>query len=189
MAQDIRDLLKKDASISKETMPQGHEERFLDKLEGALPKQSRNNSSYLWKIAASVVIFLGVGYAAFQFKGEPVVKPSDDAPQAIAQLKTLGDISPDLKKVEDYYLANINLELAKMPVNDHNKELVDSYIAKLEKLNEEYKKLSLELTENGPSELTINALIDNLKMRLNLLHRLREQLKDLSDDNEEQVIS
>ena len=189
MAQDIRELLKKDASISKEKMPAGHQKRFLEKLEESIPQKPKNDYSYWWKIAASVVVFLGLGYAAFQLKGNQPVEVIEDSPQEMAQLKTLGDISPDLKKVEDYYLASINLELAKMPVNDDNKELVDSYIAKLEKLNEEYKKLSLELTENGPSELTINALIDNLKMRLNLLQRLREQLKDLSSDEEEQVIS
>jgi hypothetical protein len=54
-------------------------------------------------------------------------------------------------------------------------------VLRLEELNKEYDRLSVELTENGPNELTVSALIDNLKLRLNLLYRLKEQLKDLND--------
>ena len=89
-------------------------------------------------------------------------------------------MSPGLKKVEDYYLASINLELSKVKYTDGNKDVFDGYIEQLNILNKEYKTLSVELTENGPSELTVNALIDNLKYRLNLLYRLREQLNVLN---------
>ena len=59
----------------------------------------------------------------------------------------------------------------------------------LDELDKEYKHLSVELTESGPTELTVNALIDNLKFRLNLLYRLRAQLKQLntSENNTEEV--
>ena len=72
--------------------------------------------------------------------------------------------------------------------DNENKEVFDGYIEQLNTLNNEYENLSVELTENGPSELTVNALIDNLKYRLNLLYRLREQLNELNasefSDNE-----
>jgi len=50
----------------------------------------------------------------------------------------------------------------------------------LEALNKEYNRLSLELTESGPNELTVSALVDNLKLRLNLLYRLKNQLNQLN---------
>merc|ERR1711974_453883 len=105
------------------------------------------------------------------------------------QLKSLGDVSPDLKKVEDYYLANINLELSKIKQTPENKELFDGYVIRLAELNQEYKRLSVELTENGPNELTVSALIDNLKLRLNLLYRLKEQLHDLNASAEAKINS
>jgi hypothetical protein len=92
----------------------------------------------------------------------------------------LGDVSPGLKKVEDYYLASINLELSKIEYTPETKDLFDGYVVQLEELDKEYKRLSVELTQSGPSELTVNALIDNLKFRLNLLYRLRAQLKELN---------
>lgn len=180
MAQDIRKLFENDNKLSNEQMPKGHEVRFLSKLDEALPetKDEGFRSSFM-KIAASVVIFLGLGYGAYEFMNKPPV--TSDEPQEIVELKTLGDVSPDLKKVEDYYLANINLELSKIKLTPENKEIFDSYVNRLQELNEEYNVLSKELTEDGPNERTVDALINNLKFRLDLLYRLKEQLKEIND--------
>jgi len=177
MAQDIRDLLKQDLKEQNKKMPENHEARFLDKLNKALPEQQKPKFNWL-QIAASIVLFVGLGYGGFTYFNNPVV-PIDNNTIVVAD-KSLGDVSPDLKKVEDYYLANINLELSKVKLTPENKEMFDGYVQRLEDLKKEYSKLSVELTKNGPDEQTINALIDNLKFRLNLLHRLKEQLKTLS---------
>jgi len=178
MAQDIRDLLKDDSQDENKQMPKNHESRFLDKLNEALPENEKSKFNWL-SIAASVVVLIGLSFGAFQYfgNGTPVV----DETQTVAATKSLGDVSPDLKKVEDYYLANINLELSKIELTPENKDMFDGYVQRLEDLKKEYNTLSIELTENGPNEQTINALINNLKFRLNLLHRLKEQLKTLSN--------
>ena len=181
MAQDIRDLLKQDLQEQNKKMPENHEARFLDKLNKVLPEQQKSKFNWL-QIAASIVLFVGLGFGAFKYFNNPVVL-EDNNNTTFANTKTLGDVSPDLKKVEDYYLANINLELSKVKLTPENKEMFDGYVQRLEDLKKEYKKLSVELTQNGPNEQTINALIDNLKFRLNLLHRLKEQLKRLSTLN------
>ena len=180
MAQDIRDLLKDDTKQSKDRMPEGHESRFLNKLESELPENQ--NSSWSWmQIAASIVIVFGLSFGAYKYFEKPVaIQVVDtDTKSEETPTKTLGDISPDLKKVEDYYLANINFELSKVKLTPENKGLIDGYISQLDALNKEYKRISLELTKSGPNELTVNALITNLKFRLNLMYRLKEQLKTL----------
>ncbi|WP_299226518.1 hypothetical protein [uncultured Psychroserpens sp.] len=182
MGQDIRRLFENENKDSQEKMEQGHEARFLKKLDDAFPETSIKKRFSIWQIAASIVILISLSYGAFKFfqipeKIEPELAKQDTSNDAI---KSLGDISPDLKKVENYYLANINLELSKVKLTPDNKELFDGYVLKLEELNEEYKRLSVELTENGPNELTVSALIDNLKIRLSLLYRLKEQLRDLN---------
>ena len=161
MAQDIRDLFKEEQKTLQDKMPDNHQVRFLDKLNKALPVGSKSRYNGL-RMAAITPTNNNVAAT------EPVVT------------KTLGDVSPGLKKVEDYYLASINLELSKIKYAPETKELFDRYIEQLNFLNNEYRNLSIELTENGPSELTVNALIDNLKYRLNLLYRLREQLQELT---------
>ena len=156
MAQDIRDMFKNDR-ISDKVMPKDHQERFLKKLNEALP-EAKNASIKWYNIAASVALNTKEANAS--------------------ETKTLGDVSPGLKKVEDYYLASINLELSKIQYTPETKDLFEGYLKQLEELNLEYQRLSTVLTEYGPTELTVNALIDNLKFRLNLLYRLREQLKE-----------
>ena len=166
MAQDLKKMFNDDRELKTGKMPEGHEARFLKKLEKELPAQSINKRFSVWSIAASVVILFGLSFGAYRFFEKPI--------ENIA------------KKVEDYYVANINLELASVKLTSENKELFDSYIVRLEELNNEYKRLSIELTESGPNELTVSALIDNLKLRLNLLYRLKEQLNELNTSDNHQ---
>jgi hypothetical protein len=194
MAQDLKKLFEEDRLKIRNGMPKGHEARFLNKLEKELPVASNRPRQgvvkkrfSIWSLAASVVVLLGLTFGAYQFFKIPQAIP--DTEDKVVTLKSLGDVSPDLKKVENYYVANINMELANVKLTPENKDLFDSYVLRLEVLNKEYKRLSVELTENGPNELTVNALIDNLKLRLNLLYRLKEQLKELKTPDENQNLS
>ncbi|MBP0903609.1 hypothetical protein ACFSKN_03395 [Mariniflexile gromovii] len=176
MAQEIRALFK-DEAHEQETMPKNHQKRFLKKLDAALPVEK---PKFNWlKIAASIVVLLGMSFGAYNFFKQDMPVPNNVVTQSV-ETKTLGDVSPGLKKVEDYYLASINFELSKIEYTPETKELFDGYVVQLEELDKEYKRLSVELTQSGPSELTVNALIDNLKFRLSLLYRLRAQLKELN---------
>jgi len=187
MAKDIRELFKNDNQQSNKQMSHGHEARFLDKLDQALPQKKQSNWTFL-NIAASIVIIIGLGFGGYTFfkqDANPITIVDTEQPKpetnTTTKTMTLGDISPDLKKVEDYYVANINLELSKLKLTPENKELFDGYVLRLEELNAEYKSLSTELTDNGPDEHTVNALIQNLKFRLNLMYRLKEQLNQLNN--------
>jgi len=189
MAQDLKRLFENEEKNSQLTMSEGHETRFLEKLNNALPEETSIKKRFsVLKIAASIVVLIGLAFGAYKFSQQPksienqVVNNQNHTNEN--QLKSLGDISPDLKNVEDYYLANINLELSKIKQTPENKELFEGYVIRLAELNQEYKRLSIELTENGPNELTVSALIDNLKLRLNLLYRLKEQLHDLNVSEE-----
>lgn len=191
MAQDLKKMFEEDRLKIQNGMPKGHEARFLNKLEKeqAQPATSIKKRFSFWNIAASIVVLVSLSFGAYQFLKAPVeIEIPDENKQAVT-LKSLGDVSPDLKKVEDYYVANINLELANVKLTPENKDLFDSYIVRLEELNKEYNRLSVELTEHGPNELTVSALIDNLKLRLNLLYRLKEQLKELNTSDEHQNLS
>ncbi|WP_439151559.1 hypothetical protein [Winogradskyella sp.] len=186
MAQDLRNLFGEDHKEQHVKMSEGHEARFLQKLDRELPKGNKGRHFNFFNIAASVIVLLGLSYGAFQFFQGTNVDTNEEQP-VVTNLKTLGDVSPDLKKVEDFYLASINLELSKVELTPDTKELFDGYVERLKELNEEYDRLTIELNENGPNEETLNALIDNLKFRLNLVMRLKEQLQEFSDDSFKEV--
>ena len=139
-------------------------------------------------------MILGLSFGAYQFlnnSGVDIPEGTEivNGGESKKDIKSMGEVVPDLKRVEDYYLASINLELSKVQMTPENKDLVDGYIQRLKELNDEYDNLILELNENGPNEATLDALIDNLKFRLNLVMRLKEKLQEFNDDAFEQVIT
>ncbi|MBT8305210.1 MAG: hypothetical protein KJP09_12120 [Bacteroidia bacterium] len=188
MNRDIRELLEEDSRLSKGEMPEGHEDRFIQKLEEELPIK-KSNPFFFLKIAAGLVLFMGLGYTIYnEMDGNQVNPDVVETKDNRLNIQSLGDISPDLQKVENYYLANINMELAKMEYAPENMELINGYLKRLSDLNKEYERLNKELAENGPNVETVEALINNLKLRLNLLQRLKEQLNELNNEQNENFI-
>ena len=124
-----------------------------------------------------VILFLGFGAVnVFSPKSDEHSKSTyvDEASTAI----TLGDLSPAFKKIESFYLASIQHQLNMIDTtSDH--ELVRNYMNRLDVLNNDYLLLNKELNESGPNEANVNALIDNLKLRLELLFKLKNKLKEL----------
>lgn len=188
MAQDIKDLLKKEPLHIQKGLSDGHEARFLERLDAALPtdeKVEKKRSFSFYTIAAAVIVLVSLSVLLYQqlsdtpFDSNTEVTTTDTAKNNKPSLKSLGDISPDLKKIEDYYVASINYELTQVEVSEIGKQLFDSYMQKLAQLNEEHKVLQQELTDIGPNEQTINAMIDNLQFRLKLLYQLKEKLNEL----------
>lgn len=187
MGQDIREMMR-DYKPSNAGLSKGHQERFRQKLEQA-DGNAKRPDIYMWmRIAALLVVALGIG-SYFYFNNGELVRDNklvnnDNANEIPAASRiTLGDLSPDLKKVEDYYIAGINIQLASLDVTDSNRELVDSYMEKLAELDNDYNSLNLELNETGPTEATITALIDNLQLRLELLFKLKKKLQELKNQN------
>ncbi|WP_010178678.1 hypothetical protein [Aquimarina agarilytica] len=199
MGQDIRELLQGDLFKDQSSVDinDNHELRFLDKLNEAFPDEVngaddvvvlKKNTNWYMSIAASVVVTIGLG--AYVFTGlnttNKVQQPDDLNVYNMsvvneAVLPSLADVSPEFKKVEDYYLTSINVELAQLKINDDNKSVVDSFMQHLSQLDEEYKTLQKELRQDGTNSQTLEALIQNLQMRLELLQQLKEKLKNLHE--------
>ncbi len=194
MAQDLRDLFKGQDQNSDIKLPNDHQLRFEERLEKALPRDEqpivsieKKTDRTLWmKIAAVLIIALGVLWFVKDDKdgnnkdgltGTDAISTSKEVIEDRPVL--LSDISPDFKKVEDYYMGNIKLELARLDSTDDNKELIDSFMKQLAKLDAEYELLNSEIIEGGVSEETVMAMIDNLKLRLELLFKLKSKLKEL----------
>ena len=189
MEQDLREMFKKENQEQKFTINNGHEERFLEKLQQSLPDGKKRSRTWL-KVAASIVVMLSVGVGYFLLNEnsnvENTVVDSNQINEEQTEF-TFGDLSPDLKKVENYYVANINLELARLEVSPDTKDLIDGFMEQLNNLNLEYKTLNTELKELGPNDQTITALIENLQLRLQLLQKLKRKLNELKLSKNEQI--
>ncbi len=190
MSQDLRELFERDRSRTHR-MPEGHEARFEERLASAFPQ--RRGVSWGWLgVAASVVALLGFGI--WVFRPEPVIPNGTEQVVSQDSVKTrnglsLGDLSPDLRKVEQYYTANISLELASLDISPGNKKMADDYMSRLRELDTEYQSLVEELNQFGPNEETISAMIRNFQMRLDLLQKLKAKLNELKQSKNETVSS
>lgn len=199
MGQDIRELFEKEGQFSEAKLSANHVENFQKKLDEAFPKEKKRFS--FLRIAASIVFVIAGSYFVYTMmspeesnlsNGETVVEQPNDHKvndNSTPVSLSLGDISPDLKKVEQYYVTNINYELSQLPVNDENKQLLEGFLGKLSELDNEYKQLTLELNQIGPNEKTVNALIENLQLKLQLLYQLKSKLKELKESKNEQFIN
>ncbi len=185
MAQDLREIFEKDRKSEKFAIKKGHESRFMSRLEQELPETPSEKGSstfFRWQIAASLIVLVGLGI--YFFAGDKDTDPVDNNFKNVNATETkrvisLGDLSPDLKKIESYYVTNINLQLSDLEFNADNKALVDGYMVQLAELDAEYNRLNTELNEIGPNDDTISALITNLQLRLQLLQKLKTKLNQL----------
>ena len=189
MAQDIREMLRNQDSDSTEKLNKGHIKRFEARLNKELPQKKSHSSYYFLSIAAVLVVALGIGL--FFFNNPGAVTTDTEIVDTPAQETTeeellnekqfqLSDVSPEFKQIENYYLASINMELAKLEINNDNKALIDAFMLQLEELDKEYQRLNAELTEN-PNEQTVEAMIANLQLRLELLLKLKNKLKEIKN--------
>ncbi|NQX78699.1 hypothetical protein [Gilvibacter sp.] len=191
MAQDIRDLLQRDAENEQAQLSADHQDKFARLLDERLPEKKK--PMFLWlKVAAIGILLLGIGYILMtNSSGEPQEQmaveetvPADNQDNQ-ETTKGLSDFSPEFKKLEDYYTRSITMGIASLEVNPENQELIDGYMRRLSTLDKEYKRLNAELVNVGPNDLTVNALIDNLKLRLELLLKLKNKLRELKSANNE----
>ncbi len=200
MARDIKKMFENYTPEPME-LPKGHEARFEAKLEKAFSENisEEKSTSFQWlKIAAVAIVFFAVSFFGYQQLSKTGGNIPNDPKESVVDTNTennnqsdtpkltLADISPDLKKVQDYYMTGINVQLASLKITDENKELVDGYMQRLSELDKEYTALNAELSNVGPTEATVTALIDNLKIRLDLLFKLKNKLKELKNQNNDE---
>ena len=172
---DIKTIIAQSTVEDVDGLSPNHRAIFEKKLQHIKPLKPK--PGYSWKAIAFVLVFFGLGVVKLVMpltSDSSVVSSTDEA----SSIVTLGDLSPAFKKIETFYLASIQQQLNMIDVSsDH--ELVVSYMSRLDVLNKDYELLTNELNTYGPNEAYINALIDNLKLRLELLFKLKSKLKAL----------
>ncbi|EDM44841.1 hypothetical protein SCB49_01934 [unidentified eubacterium SCB49] len=192
MKQDLREMMR-NAPDEKQQLSAGHEDRFAAMLakEFGTEKQKTKTPWIQWAVAAMLIIGLGFfGWNAINTPSIDGVEMVDaDTVTEVDKQVTMADISPELKQIENFYKTSINVQLASLEFSEENQELVDGYMQRLGDLDNAYKQLSIEMAEVGPTEATLTAQIDNLKFRLELLFKLKEKLKELKNQNNEQFNS
>lgn len=182
MQKDIRKILEENKTTEQVELSTNHRARFQQKMMKELHEETSSKKNYSkWLVAASIIVLVGLGIT-FYPKNSTITEDE----QPITKELSLGSISPELKTIESYYVNSINYEISNLDINDNNKEILEGYLAKVSELTNEYKSLTKELNTKGVNDEIINALINNLQLRLQLLQRLKKQLNDFKKLNSKQ---
>jgi hypothetical protein len=148
-----------------------HIDRFSKKLTF---KKQKKNYSFIYAIAASVIVILGI--SLFYTNNE---KP-----------KELKFASKETKQTDSIFTVLIEHQLDKIKAkkSPENEKIINDALQQMKSLDSDYEKITHELEVNGESKPIIYAMISNLQTRIsflqNVLQHLEEtdKLKNLNDE-------
>jgi hypothetical protein len=123
----------------------------------------------LWR-AAAVIAFFVLGYAALRYdfrgKGEE---------QASVEIKK---INPELAEVEVYYTSLIDQK--RKELKEINPAAYDEFEKDFAKLDSAYQQLRKDFKKSPNQEQVSNAMIQNLRLRIEILERQIEILEKIN---------
>jgi hypothetical protein len=158
-------------------------EGLWENIESQLDKREKKIgvfSSKSWmKIAASLTLLLTVGWLAASY-----INTNSKGPVRYA----LSDISPELAETEYYYANQISEKLAMIQTSNAGVDLF--VLENLDLLDSAYIELQQDLKDNADNEEVINAMIQNYRIKLQILEKTLSKIrqKEQKEDPNEIII-
>ncbi len=121
----------------------------------------------IWKAAAIFIVVVGLGLIMFS-KGPNSERYADGI--------ALSELSPELAEAEIYYSQLIEEKLQILQTS--NSDVKKLVIADLSVLDSAYQELKHDLKDNADNEEVVNAMIQNYRIKLEILEQILEELND-----------
>lgn len=142
----------------------GHFERFSTRLS-----QNKESKFNFWKplaIAASLLLLISFGW-----------------PYVFTNSLDLKDVSPKMAETQSYFVSVISQELKKINGLEtaNNKKVIKDALAQINILENDYKKLSIQLKESDENNRIINAMIDNYQKRIAILKSVLKRINNIKE--------
>ncbi|MGB0522909.1 MAG: hypothetical protein ACPGJS_08105 [Flammeovirgaceae bacterium] len=153
-----------DFELPTELSAGGFDELWNDIDQGitAQEKQAKRLSlfsSKAWKVAAMLILTIGLAWLAFQWK----------------HTSTMANANPEWMETEQFYTSQIN---EKMQVLEAKRaELDGTVFDDLNMLDSAFKELKDDLQDNADNEEVIEAMIQNYRIKLQLLEEILREIE------------
>jgi hypothetical protein len=166
----------RDLFEGKEPM-EGHFERFNWKLEKRLHSYSTKRSIVPYLLRAAIVTILVTLSSLWTW---------DHFIRADSKRMTLGQVSPQYKEVENYYVHQVNLQESELLNVDlkNNPEQKMELVNEMKSMDSVYVQLQKELKANPNDERIINAMIEHYQTKLEVMTYIVNQLKAIRNGNQ-----
>lgn len=167
MKRDIRNLFENEEVQNTKQLPEHHRVEFLARLK----RQSKRKQKPYFRlsVAAVLLIALTIGFNVFKTESE-----SEETAPILAQIETL----------EATYLADIETEWQNFIAIAEDEVLVERFRKKLKELDADYKDIAVQFKTDTNNILVIEALVDNLQTRLQILKDIQKHIKILNQKSE-----
>jgi hypothetical protein len=155
----------------------GHFERFNRKLEMRFHTVTVKRSIVPYLLRAAVVTLLVTLSSLWTW--EHFLRSDRNR-------MTLGDVSPQYKEVENYYIHQVNLIESEIVTVDlkNNPEQRVMLMQEMKSMDSVYVQLQTELKINPNDERIINAMIEHYQTKLEVMTFIVNQLKSIRNENQ-----
>jgi hypothetical protein len=173
----LEEIIKSNRGIWEEREPaDGHFERFSIKLELRRQGRTAKRSIVPYLLKAAVVTLLITLSSLWTW--DHFIRPG-------ASRMTLGQVSPQYREVENYYLHQVSImedEIVNTKVQN-NPEQKKMLISEIKSMDSVYVSLQKELKANPNDERIISAMIEHYQTKLEVMTYIVDQLKAIQNNN------
>lgn len=158
-----------------------------DKLWDRIEKQSKpvrkiNFRRTAWQVAAGMAIFLAswlIHDAVQQFQGDDIATQEDQFENPTDENMKV------LMEAEVFYASKINGAREEIILlSGHDKQLITMLDFDLVELDDVFQELKNDLKDNGDNQEVIEAMIQNYRLKLEILEEMLQQLNKSNNHDE-----
>jgi hypothetical protein len=174
----IEDIIRNNKDFFEDQEPsEGHFERFNRKLEIRSRINAPKRSIVPYLLRAAVVTLLVTLSSLWTW---------DHFIRTGSSRMTLGQVSPEYKEVENYYIHQVNMMEGEIVTVDlkNNPEQKEMLIKEMKSMDSVYVSLQKELKANPDDERIITAMIEHYQTKLEVMTYIVSQLKTIRDNNQ-----
>lgn len=178
---NIEELIRSNRDFFEDGEPsKGHFERFQMKLERRFQTGGIKRSIVPYLLKAAVVTLLVTLSSLWTW---------DHFIRHDRGRMSLGDVSPQYKEVENYYIHQVNLvesEITTIDIsgNTEQREMLKKEMGSMDSV---YIQLQKELKANPNDERIINAMIEHYQTKLEVMSFIVNQLKEIRNETQNKV--
>ena len=174
----IEDILRENKDFFEDAEPsKGHFEKFERQLERRFQKNTPKRSIVPYLLRAAVVTLLITLSSLWTW---------DHFIRSGSSRMTLGQVSPQYKEVESYYVHQVNMmegEIVNIDLKN-NPQQKQMLMSEMNSMDSVYVSLQKELKTNPNDERIINAMIEHYQTKLEVMSYIISQLKTIRNDNQ-----
>ena len=175
---NIEDIIRSKKDFFEDAEPsEGHLERFNRKLEIKFQVATVKRSIVPYLLKAAVVTLLITLSSLWTW---------DHFIRTGSSRMTLGQVSPQYKEVENYYVHQVNMmegEIVNVDLKNNPDQKV-LLMKEMKSMDSTYVSLQKELKANPNDERIINAMIEHYQTKLEVMTYIVNQLKTIRNDNQ-----